>query len=168
MDIAQLQKIGAIIPRTLHKREVEFTRPALKPESEWQDAAVPEESEGTVNESVTVWIRKRSSADFLDIVGAEGADRTLLAVQRCVCDESGGLVFSDVSQVRQLAPWLLIPLLNAVNEVNAFGEKKSKPRTNSGSISPSPSAGAVSRSGRKRSARKKGPDGSATSESTDP
>lgn len=160
MDLKQLQAIGGFVPRSLVKKEIPITRPALLPPEEWGDPDVPERGEGVVNETLTTFIRRRSSADFLEIIEASShADKMLIAVQLSVCDEEGRPVFSTLDQVRQLAPWLSIPLINAVNEVNTFGEKKSVPRMSSGSGSRSPSAHRASRPAKKRSPKKKGRSG---------
>lgn len=134
--------MGAIVPRTLFKRDVAVSRPALKPAAEWEDSAIPEQIEGAdrIADTVTTWIRKRSSADFLEMIQAPNRDKAHIAILRCVCHEDGQEVFESLEQAKQLEEWLFVPLMLAVNELNGFGLKNSVPRTNSGSSLPSSSA----------------------------
>jgi len=159
MDLNKLQAMGALVPTTLFKREIEVTFHPLKPESEWESPDVPERQAALVTETMTVFIRKRNSADMLDVSFADGADRSLLSILRCVVQTDGKPVFEDIEQVRRLEPWLSIPLMRAVTEVNQYDAKKSAPRTSSGARLPSRSAAGASRSGSKRSPRKKGRSG---------
>jgi len=140
MDLKQLTSLGAIVPRTLFKKEVPLKRPGLKPAEEWADPNEPEFSGEVLDDSVTVWIRKRSSADFLEMLQAPTRDKAHIAILRCVCNEAGAEVFESLEQCKQLREWLFLPLMVAVNEVNEFGLKNSPPKTSSGTNSRSPSA----------------------------
>ncbi len=140
MDLKQLQALGAIVTRTLFKKEIPVKRLALKPKEEWANESEPEESGEIVDDTLTTWIRKRSSADFLEMIQAPDRDKAHIAVLRCVCLEDGTEVFESLDQVKQLKEWLFIPLMIAINEVNRFGLKNLQPRTNSGTNSPSSSA----------------------------
>ncbi len=130
MDIKQLQAMGALVSRVLTKVEVKVKRPSD-----------PENADSErIDDTVDVWIRKRSSADFLEMVNAPDRDKAHIAILRCICHEDGSEVFESLDQAKQLAEWLFIPLMLAVNEVNSFGLKNSQPRTNSGAKSASSSA----------------------------
>lgn len=162
MDLKQLQAMGAIIPRTLFKREVPIKRPELKPANEWADPTVPEKTGEWLDDTVTVYIRKKSSADFMEMVAAPDREKAHIAVLRCVCDEKGCEVFESLDQAKQLEEWLFIPLVMVVNEVNQFGLKNSQPRTSSGAKSRSASAEGRSRNGKLRSVKRNGQSGSHT------
>jgi hypothetical protein len=167
MDLKQLQAMGALVPRTLFKKEIPFRRPVLKPTEEWSNAGEPEESGEFVDDTVTAWIRKRSSADFLEMIQAPDRDKAHIAVLRCVCLEDGAEVFESLAQAKQLKEWLFLPLMMAVNQVNEFGLKNSHPRTSSGTSSRS-SSGAPSRKLKRGAARKNGRHGSPTAPSAAP
>lgn len=154
MDLQKLQALGGFVPATIFKRDIPITYRPLTPAESWADPDVPEHEQAPVTDMLTTYIRKRSSADFMEIVNATDADKAFLALLRCVVHPCGTPVFADLAQTKQLAEWLLIPLLTAVNEVNTFDAKKSQPRTSSGAASRSPSAAEASRSG-KRLSRKK-------------
>lgn len=162
MDLKQLQAMGAFVPKTLFKREVEFDRPVLRPEAEWASPDEPEYTGELVKESVTAWIRKRSSADFMEIRQAPTRDQMSVALLRCVCHEDGAEVFESIDQVRQLEEWFFVPLMWHVSEVNKFGAKNSQPRTSGGANSHSASAAGRLRSGKRRSVKKSSKSGSST------
>ena len=151
MDFKNLQVIGAFVPTTLTKRTITINYPS-DPEDQASER---------ITDTVDVWIRKRSSADFLEMVQAPDRDKAHIAILRCVCLEDGSEAFDSLERVKQMAEWLFIPLMVAVNEVNAFGLKNSQPRTSSGTSSPSSSA-ARSRKRRAGSPRKNAPVGSPT------
>lgn len=154
MDLLQLQALGAFVPAAIFKREIAIKFRPLKPADTWADPDVPEREAGYVTQSMTAHIRKRSSADFLEMVGAPDGDAPFLTVLRCVVHENGAPVFASLEQVKTLHEWILIPLATAVKEVNTDDAKKSQPRTSSGAASRSPSAAAASRSGKPRSRKK--------------
>ncbi len=156
MDLKQLQALGAFQARTLFKKEVPIKRPILKPEAEWANPEEEEETGETIEETLTVHVRKRSSSDFLEMVSAENRERSDIAMIRCICNEDGTELFESIEQVRTLKVWLYFPLLTAINEVNHFTPKALPSRTSSGAKSPSLSAGARLRNGKRRSAKKKG------------
>jgi hypothetical protein len=158
MDIQQLRALGAISPRALVPKKVEFRYPVPLPEAEWTDPEVPsypdepEWREGHLD----TFIRKRSASDAYELLRAEAREHAVYGVLRGVCNADGSPVFSSFEQVDGLADWLFWPLVVAVNEVNRGGPKRSAPRTKSGATSPSPSGAARSRSGKRRSPRKSG------------
>ena len=156
MDFKQLQALGGIVSAALVRKEIEFTYHRPLPAEQWADPGVPEVEPEAVTECATIFVRKRNSRDFLDIAKAADSEKPFLAIFRCVCTEDGSPLFPSAEHASQLAEWLLVPILNAVNEVNRFDPKALPPRTTSGSTSPSRSADAASRSGRSRSPRKKG------------
>lgn len=159
MDIKQLHSLGAFVPKTLFKREIHFKYHPQTDPATWANPDEPEFEEELVEGSMTAHIRKRNSADFLEIATSPSKDASFVAILRCVCDDSGAPVFESIEQVKELKEWLMFPLLEAVNEVNRYDAKKSTPRAISGSSSRSPSAGGASRSGKKRSPRKSGRSG---------
>lgn len=159
MDIQQLQALGALVPAHLFKREIPITYRPLTPADTWADPDVTEHEAEPVTQTITAHIRKRSSADFLEMVNAPDGDKPFVGLLRCVVHPDGSPVFADLAQAKQLAEWMLIPLLTAVNEVNTFAAKKSQPRMSSGAGSPSPSAAGALPSGRRQSRSKSGPSG---------
>lgn len=159
MDLIKLQSMGALVPLTIFKREIDVTYQPFKPKDQWESEDTPEYEDEAVTEKMTVHVRKRNSADMLDVGNAEGADRALMTILRCVCQPDGKPVFEDIEQVRRLEPWLSIPLMNVVSEVNRYDAKKSTARPSSGVRSPSPSAAGASRSGKSRSRKKSGRSG---------
>lgn len=168
MDLKQLQAMGAIVSKSLTKREVPIKRPELRPVEEWADPSAPEETGNWLDDSITVHVRKRSSADFLEMLTATDRDKPAVAILRCVCDEDGSEVFESLEQVQDLKEWLYVPLMMVVNEVNQFGPKNSQPRTSSGAKSRSASADDLSRNGKKRSAKRNARSGLPTATSAAP
>lgn len=159
MDLKHLQSIGAFAPKTIFKRDITITFHRPTPAESWESPDVPEYEDALTTEPLTTFIRKRNSQDFMDVMGADKRDRLFVNVLRCVCHEDGTPVFATLDEVIALQDWLFVPLLNAVNEVNDFAAKKSKPRTSSGAPSRSPSAAGASRSGRSQSRKKSAPSG---------
>lgn len=168
MDLKQLAALGAFVPTKLFKREVAIKRPETKAQGEWADPDVPEFTGKIVDDTVTVWIRKRSSADFMEIRQAKNRDKFHLAVQLCVCNEDGTPVFETLEQAEKLQEWLFVPLAAEVHDVNGEGPKNSQPRTSGGVTSPSASAVARSRSGKLRSARRSTSSGASSRPSAAP
>lgn len=168
MDLKQLQAIGAIVPRTLFKRVIEFKYPELKPEKAWADPEVPEMTGQILDGSMDVFIRRGSSADAIEIANATDRERPFVAIWRSVCDEKGNPVFPSLEDAMQLATWIVIPLFQAINAVSGDAPKAYPPRTNSGANSHSVSAGGRSRNGKRRSARAKPASGNSTAPSAAP
>lgn len=154
MDLKQLQAVGAFVSTKLFKRVVPIKRPEAKPQNEWADPEVPEFTGKVIDDTVTVWIRKRSSADFMEIRQAPNRDKFHLSVQVCCFHEDGTPVFETLEQAKKLQEWLFVPLAAEVHELHGEGPKNSQPRTSGGANSPSASAGARSRNGKKRSLKK--------------
>lgn len=162
MDLKQLQAMGAIVPRTLFKKDIPIKRPVLKPVAEWADPDQPEQTGEVVSDTVTAWVRKRSSADFMEMINAPDRDKMHIAVLRCICHEDGTEVFESLEQAKQLQEWMFVPLMTAVNEVNQYGLKNSQPRTNSGASLRSASAAGRSRNGKRQSASRSTTSGTPT------
>lgn len=168
MDLKQLQAAGAFVPRTLFKREIPIKRPEMKPEGEWADPEVPEYTGELLDDTVTAFIRKRSSADFMEIRQAKNRDKWHLSVLLCVCHEDGTPVFDSLEQAEQLQEWLFVPLAAAVLEVNGEGAKNFQPRTNGGASSRSASAVGRLKSGKRRSRKPSSSSGDSTRPSAAP
>jgi hypothetical protein len=162
MQLKQLQAMGALVPRTFYEKTIPIRRPVLKPADEWAERDVPEKTGEFVDDMITIHIRKRSSADFLEMMTAPDRDKAHIAILRCICQPDGTEIFESVEQAKQLEEWLFIPLMLAVNEVNQFGLKNSQPRTSYGAKSRSASADVRSRNGKRRSLKKSAPSGSPT------
>lgn len=173
MDIKQLSALGGFSPRGLIKKEVELKRPPLKPKDQWDDPDRPESDESAAkdqwtDDTLTVYVRKRSSADSFEVLGAESRNRPFVMIYRCICDAQGKPVFESQEQVEELKEWLWMPLALAVSEVNQLLPKKLQPRTNSGAKSRLPSAADPSRNGKKPSLKRKQLSGVTTELRTDP
>lgn len=168
MDLKQLQAIGAIVPRTLFKRSIEFQYPELRPAEQWADAEVPERTGKLLDGQMDVFIRRGSSADAIEISAASDRERPFVAIFRSVCDEKGNQVFPSLEDAMQLATWIAIPLFSAIMAVSGDSPKTSPPRTNSGASSRSASAVGRSRNGKRRSASANAPSGPSTATSAAP
>jgi len=131
--------MGAIVTRSLFKKDIPIKQPVLRPVEEWESPDQPEFTGEVVDNTLTAHVRKRSSADFLEMVQAPDRDKAHIAIWRCIVHEDGTEVFESLEQAKQLQEWLFIPLMLAVNEVNGFGLKNSQPKTNSGMSLPSSS-----------------------------
>lgn len=147
MDLQQLQAMGAIVPSRIVKREVKFKRPEMKPEEEWADPEEPEYTDKVFDETMTVYIRRGSSADGLELLQADDRDKMFVAIQRCIVDEKGNPVFPSFEIASRIKLWLSIPLFNAIAAEGNVGPKSSRRRKSGGATSPSPSADAASGNG---------------------
>lgn len=168
MDLKQLQAIGAIVPRTLFKREIEFDYQELKPAEEWADPEVPEKTGKTIHGKMETYIRRGSAADAIEVANASERERPFVAIFRSVCDEKGEPVFPTIEDAMQLAAWIVVPLFKAITAVSGDSPKNSLPRTNSGVSLRSPSAAGRSKNGKRRSARKSAASGPSTEASAAP
>lgn len=170
MELKQLQAMGAIAARTLVPKDIQIKYQRPLPPEQWAEPGVPEypDKPEMVEETLRVFVRKRSAIDSAEFMRASDRERGFLAILRCVCNEDGSQLFSDLEQVASLADWMWIPLAAAVYEVNEFGPKNSQPRTSSGASSRSPSAADRSRSGKRRSPKKSSQSGAHTAPSSAP
>ena len=167
MDLQQLQAMGAIVPAKLVRREVKIKRPIMSPSEEWSDPDLPEFTGETADESITVFIRRGSSADQIELLRAEQREQPFVAIQRGVCMEDGKPLFPTLEIAMQVALWLAMPLFEAVTEVAGNGPKRSRRRTSSGAKSHSPSADEASTNGSTPSVPTKKPSGVSTEPSAD-
>lgn len=150
MSIKELQAMGAFIPTKVVKREIAVKRPLTTDPDTWADEGVPEFSGETEDATITVWLKRPSSADQLELANAEKDDQTFLMLCRMVRNEDGSPLFESLDQCKQLAAWVLIPLINETKEVNGFTPKKPlTPGTPSGLKSRSPSGAEVRKNGKK-------------------
>lgn len=166
MDLKQLQAMGGISARSIVKREVPIIHPPLRPAEEWADPNTPESDDQAPKEKWTkavmeVHVRKRSAADFYELLSADDRNKPLIVILRCICNSDGTPVFDSLEQVDQLKEWLWMPLAVVANEVNKLDPKHSQPKTSSGTKSRSSSA-APSRKRKSVSVRKNGKAGSPT------
>lgn len=168
MNYKQLQAMGAIVPRTLFKREVPIKYRPLKPENEWAEPGNPEHQEDEVEDSITVFIRKASAADVIEILSANPRDMPFVGIHRCICNEDGTELFPDLESAGSLAIWMATALFDAVKSVNPDTAKKSKARMSSGANSPSPSAAKRSHNSKRNSRQKKPASGNSTAPSAAP
>lgn len=158
MNLQQIRALGAISTRPLVPKTITFRYPEPLPVEQWTDAETPaypdqpEMKDGVLD----TLIRKRSASDFYELLRAPPREQACVAILRCVCDTDGNPVFGSVEQIDNLADWLFVPLLLAVNEVNSAAPKFSAPKTKSGAISLSPSGGVRSKSGSRRSRKTSG------------
>ncbi len=167
MDIKQIQAIGGLATRTVVERKVSIAYPPLKPQEEWEDPNTPESDNSStradwVEKTVTVHVRKRSASEAFEIMSAPEKERPFLMILRCICKEDGELMFDSIEQVEQLKDWLWIPFSLVASEVNDLTEKKSRPRTNDGAVSRSPSGAGRSTNGGKRSVKRSSSSGLST------
>lgn len=168
MNLEQLRALGAFKDRSIVPRSVTLKHKPLLPESEWDDPNVPKYADEPFEDSIDCFIRKRSSADNLELARAEEHLVPHLTVLRGVVDKNGKPIFPDLDTVVGLEEWVLLPLFSAVAEVNTIGPKASPPKTSSGANSRSDSGAARSRSGRKWSRPKSAKRGSSTPASAAP
>lgn len=164
IDITQLHRMGLHGNNPLIKKTITIEYYPLKEGSDTERET--DKVEGTVD----FWIRKFMATDriaTMQLSRESPEDATLLAVQRSIFHEDGTPVFPDIETVRGLDLEVYAPLLIAINEINGDAGKKSQPRTNGGTRSPSLSAEGRSRNGRNISRKKKQIAGSSSPTSTD-
>lgn len=134
MDILQLQEMGAFVPTKLVKRTIEVEVPEQSDSATWDDPEVPEFSGETTKSSMDLWIKRLSSADEIAISQAGKEDQPFVMAHRMVRKQTGEPLFESPDQVMQLKGWLLVPILNALQEVaHDAPKKKSRGKTSSGS-----------------------------------
>lgn len=150
MDLHELQAMGAFVTRKIFKREITVKFRPLRPEVDWEEPGNPEHEEAEVERTMTVYIRKASAADLLEIASVDDRNRPFVTIHRCICNADGSEVFPDLETASQLATWLLLPLFEIIKTVNPDTRKKSPPRTSSGARSRSLSAGKPSSNGKSK------------------
>lgn len=167
MDLKQLEAMGAFKDRSLVTRTITVRRFPILPEGEWDEPGIPKFAQEEVEDTFDIFIKKRSSADSIELSRADPRLLCHYDVFRCVVDEKGEQIFPTIEHVLALEEWMLIPLFNKVFEVNPRGPKSSPPRTKPGASSRSGSGGVPSRNGRKLSRKKSGRSGARTGASTE-
>ena len=140
MDFAKLQAMGAIVPKTLFKRDIKLTFKPQKPEEEWTEPHNPEFADEEVTETWQVFIRLPSAADAIEIATASDRDRPFVGIYRCWCNEDGTEFLPSLEMATSIRPWLALPLWDAINSLSPTRAKKSKPKKSGGATSPSASA----------------------------
>jgi len=140
MQLNDLKAIGAFVPSKLIERTVKFQRPVQRPESEWEHPDIPELTGEVADESVTVWIRRGSAADAIEMMQAQRREQPFVAIFRSICHKDGTQVFESVEQAESLQLWLAMPLFEAITEVAGKSPKASRRRTSFGSKPASPTA----------------------------
>ena len=142
MDFKTLQSLGAIVPKTLFKRQITLTYKPPKPEAEWAEAGNPEFQDDEVTEPYDVFIRLPSAADAIEIATASERDRPFVGIYRCWVNEDGTEVLPSLEMAASIRPWLALPLWDAINSLSPNRPKKSRPSRKGGASSPSSSAAA--------------------------
>jgi len=143
MDFAKLQAMGAIVPKTLFKRDIKVTFKPQKPEEEWTEPHNPEFADEEVTETWPVFIRLPSAADAIEIATASDRDRPFVGIYRCWVNEDGTEFLPSLEMATSIRPWLALPLWDAINSLSPTRAKKSKPPRKGGASSPSSSAAAA-------------------------
>lgn len=149
MNLTDLRAMGLVQSNPLIKREIPVKYYALLPEDQWASPTEPERETTETEATVTVWLRKFTAADKINLSSASDNDRAYVAIQRSTFTEDGKPLFPSEDDARGLDLNMFGPLLNAINDLNNHAEKKSQAMTNSSANSPSPSAGTRSRNSAK-------------------
>lgn len=136
MKLSELQAMGAFAPEKLVKREIKFKRPEYLPESEWADPDVPEQTGEFIEDTVTVYIRRGSAADAIELVRAPEREQPFLAIHRAIVHADGKPVFESVEQAMSLQLWLAMPLFEAISEVAPKVPKALRRKKSGGANSP--------------------------------
>lgn len=153
MDLKQLQALGAFTTDRIKRKDITVRVPTQSPPGTWVDPEEPEYTGETTEQKLTVFIRRASSADGMEILQAAKRDQPFIAIQRCIVDEKGVQVFPEYDDAARLKLWIALPLFNAIME-DMPGPKRSRRGTNSGVVSPSPSVDGASGNGSTRSTLK--------------
>lgn len=155
MDLEQLKSLGLVSANPLVKREIKIKYRPLLPKDQWKDPEVEERGE-EVEGTFTVWLRKLTALDRIQVSAAAeaGKDAVSLLIHLCTFKEDGSRVFPTQEDAAGLDFAMFAPLLTEINKINSGIGKKSRPRTRSGASSPSPSGDEASASGSTRSPRK--------------
>lgn len=140
MKLAELQAMGAFVSAKPIKREIKIKRPVELPRDQWATADVPEYGDESSEESLTIFIRRGSAADAIEMLGAGKRERPFVAIYNAICHEDGTRLFESVEQAESLQLWIAMPMFEAITEVAGNGPKHSRRRTNSGSKPASPTA----------------------------
>src|SRR5690554_7864754 len=87
MSLKDLQALGAFVPTKPFKRTIEFDKPILAPEEEWDSPDVPKFTGETERVSIDVYFKRMSSADEVAIAQAPADLQPFVMVFRLVRNE---------------------------------------------------------------------------------
>lgn len=124
MSLKDLQALGAFVPTKPFKRTIEFDKPILAPEEEWDSPDVPKFTGETERVSIDVYFKRMSSADEVAIAQAPADLQPFVMVFRLVRNEDGSPMFESVDQVAQLASWVLAPIVSEIEKIEGSRPKK--------------------------------------------
>ncbi len=124
MSLKDLQALGAFVPTKPFKRTIEFDKPILAPEEEWDSPDVPKFTGETERVSIDVYFKRMSSADEVAIAQAPADLQPFVMVFRLVRNEDGSPMFESVDQVAMLASWVLAPIVSEIEKIEGSRPKK--------------------------------------------
>lgn len=133
--LSQMKAMGGFAPDKTIKREVKFKKPVLRPEGEWADPEIPEETGEVEDATITVFIRRGSAADAFEINQAAKREQPFVVIHRAIVHEDGTPVFESVEQAMRLQLWLAMPLFEAVMEAAPAAPKSSRRKKSGGANS---------------------------------
>ena len=124
MSLKDLQALGAFVPTKPFKRTIEFDKPVLAPEEEWDSPDVPKFTGETERVSIDVYFKRMSSADEVAIAQAPADLQPFVMVFRLVRNEDGSPLFESVDQVASMASWVLAPIVSEIEKIEGSRPKK--------------------------------------------
>lgn len=124
MSLKDLQALGAFVPTKPFKRTIEFDKPILAPEEEWDSPDVPKCTGETERVSIDVYFKRMSSADEVAIAQAPADLQPFVMVFRLVRNEDGSPLFESVDQVASMASWVLAPIVSEIEKIEGSRPKK--------------------------------------------
>lgn len=124
MSLKDLQALGAFVPTKPFKRTIEFDKPILAPEEEWDSPDVPKFTGETERVSIDVYFKRMSSADEVAIAQAPADLQPFVMVFRLVRNEDGSPLFESVDQVASMASWVLAPIVSEIERIEGSRPKK--------------------------------------------
>ena len=124
MSLKDLQALGAFVPTKPFKRTIEFDKPILAPEEEWDSPDVPRFTGETERVSIDVYFKRMSSADEVAIAQAPADLQPFVMVFRLVRNEDGSPLFESVDQVASMASWVLAPIVSEIEKIEGSRPKK--------------------------------------------
>jgi len=124
VSLKDLQALGAFVPTKPFKRTIEFDKPILAPEEEWDSPDVPKFTGETERVSIDVYFKRMSSADEVAIAQAPADLQPFVMVFRLVRNEDGSPLFESVDQVASMASWVLAPIVSEIEKIEGTRPKK--------------------------------------------
>jgi hypothetical protein len=124
VSLKDLQALGAFVPTKPFKRTIEFDKPILAPEEEWDSPDVPKFTGETERVSIDVYFKRMSSADEVAIAQAPADLQPFVMVFRLVRNEDGSPMFESVDQVASMASWVLAPIVSEIEKIEGSRPKK--------------------------------------------